>query len=87
MLYLFIIFDIIHRTFAAMIASCLSVAALSYIGNRPTMHELVTYVEAETLLLLFSMMIIVAIVAKTGLFDYSAVFAYKVSFKFSNFIY
>lgn len=79
LLYFFIIFDILHRTFAAMIASSLSIAALSYVGKRPTMIEIVNCIEAETLLLLFSMMIIVAIIAKTGLFDYSAVFAYKVS--------
>lgn len=83
-LYLFIIFDIVHRTFAAIIASGLSVAALSYVGNRPTMNDTIQSIEAETLLLLFSMMIIVAIVAKTGLFDYAAVFAYKVSYHLCN---
>lgn len=78
LLYFLIIFDVVHRTFAAMIASSLSVAALSYTNDRPTMTEMVGHIEAETLLLLFSMMIIVAIIAKTGLFDYAAVFAYQV---------
>lgn len=78
LLYFFIIFDVLHRTFAAILASSLSVAALSYAGERPTMHHMMVAIEADALLLLFSMMIIVAVIAKTGLFDYAAVFAYKV---------
>lgn len=78
LLYFFIIFDILHRTFAAMIASSLGVAALSFTDNRPSLQMLVGFIEAETLLLLFSMMILVSIIAKTGLFDYAAVLAYKV---------
>lgn len=32
----------------------------------------------DTLLLLFSMMVLVAIIAETGIFDWLAVYAYKV---------
>lgn len=37
----------------------------------------------ETLMLLFSMMIIIAILTETGVFDYVAVYTYKVHLKFA----
>lgn len=42
------------------------------------MAELVQWIDVETLLLLFSMMVLVAIFSETGIFDYMAVYAYKV---------
>lgn len=50
------------------------------------MSELVSWINIETLLLLFSMMVLVAIFAETGVFDYLAVFAYKV-WLLTNFIF
>lgn len=46
--------------------------------QRPTMPELISWIDVETLLLLFSMMMLVAILSETGIFDYLAVYAYKV---------
>jgi Na+/H+ antiporter NhaD/arsenite permease-like protein len=42
------------------------------------MAELISWIDVETLLLLFSMMMLVAILSETGIFDYLAVYAYKV---------
>lgn len=47
--------------------------------QRPTMTELISWIDMDTLLLLFSMMVLVAIVSETGIFDWLAVYAYKVS--------
>lgn len=47
--------------------------------QRPTAAELISWVDVETIVLLFCMMILVAIFAETGVFDYLAVYAYKVS--------
>lgn len=58
----------------------MSLAILAILGERPTTTELISWIDVETLLLLFSMMLIVAILAETGIFDYLAVYAYKVSF-------
>jgi P protein len=77
-LYVLIIWEIVHRTFAAMVASTLSIAVLAALGDRPTMAEIVSYIDVETILLLFSMMILVAILTQTGIFDYLAVWVYKV---------
>ena len=68
----------VHRTLAAMLASTMSVAILAALNARPTMGEIISWIDVETLLLLFSMMTLVTIFSETGIFDYMAVFAYKV---------
>lgn len=78
-MYTLIIFDIIHRTFAAVLASTGALAVLAARGDRPTMDVIMTWIDVETLLLLFSMMILVSFISQSGFFDYAAVFAYKVS--------
>ena len=71
--------QIVHRTFAAMIASTLSIALLAALNDRPTHHEIVSWIDVETILLLFSMMILVAILTETGVFNHLAVYAYRVN--------
>ncbi|XP_050358460.1 P protein-like [Nymphalis io] len=78
-LYILIIFEVINRTMAAITVSTCSLAALALVGERPTLMELVSWLDIETLLLLFSMMILVAIMAETGVFDYLAVFTFEVT--------
>ncbi|CAG4967559.1 unnamed protein product [Colias eurytheme] len=78
-LYVLIIFEIINRTMAALLISTTSLAALSLVGERPTLPEIISWLDIETLLLLFSMMILVAIMAETGIFDYLAVFTFEVT--------
>lgn len=77
-MYTLIIFDIIHRTFAAVLASTCALAVLAVRGDRPTMDDIMTWIDVETLLLLFSMMILVSFISQTGFFDYASVFAFKV---------
>ncbi|XP_050358448.1 P protein-like isoform X2 [Nymphalis io] len=78
-LYVLIIFEIVNRTIAAILSSSLGVAVLALSGARPSLPELVSWLDMETLLLLFSMMILVAILAETGLFDYLAVVAFEMT--------
>lgn len=77
-LYVMIIWEIVNRTFAAIIASTLSVGILAALNSRPTMTTIMGWIDVETLLLLFGMMILVAILSETGVFDYLAVYAFKV---------
>lgn len=77
-LYIMIIWEVVHRTFAAMVASTMSIAILALMNERPTMPMLMSWIDVETLLLLFGMMILVAILSETGVFDYLAVYAFKV---------
>uniref|UniRef100_A0A8D0QQH1 OCA2 melanosomal transmembrane protein n=1 Tax=Sus scrofa TaxID=9823 RepID=A0A8D0QQH1_PIG len=77
--YVLIIFEIVHRTLAAMLGSLAALAALAVIGDRPTLTQVVEWIDFETLALLFGMMILVAIFSETGFFDYCAVKAYQLS--------
>ncbi|XP_060774388.1 P protein [Neoarius graeffei] len=77
--YVLIIFEIVHRTLAAMLGSLAALAALAYVGDRPNLMTVVEWIDFETLALLFGMMILVAIFSETGFFDYSAVKAYQLS--------
>ncbi|XP_015836581.1 P protein isoform X2 [Tribolium castaneum] len=78
-LYIAIIFELVHRTLAAMLASTMSVAILAVLNARPTLAEIVSWIDIETLLLLFSMMTLVTILSETGIFDYMSVLAYKIT--------
>ncbi|XP_066999019.2 P protein [Anabrus simplex] len=78
-LYALIVSEVIHRTLAAVVASTISIAILAAMNERPTTAEMISWIDVETLLLLFSMMILVAIFAETGIFDYLAVYAYKIT--------
>lgn len=78
-LYIMIIWEVVHRTFAAILASTMSIAILAAFNEKPSMTELMSWIDVETLLLLFGMMILVAILSETGIFDYLAVYAYKIT--------
>lgn len=80
-LYVLIIWELVHRTFAAMIASTLAIGILAAMNERPAMALIISWIDVETLLLLFGMMILVAVLSETGVFDYLAVYAFKVVFK------
>ncbi|XP_062513972.1 P protein-like [Corticium candelabrum] len=77
--YLLIVFELVHRTVAAMVGSLMALAVLSALNKRPTVEEVMEWIDYETILLLFGMMTIVTIFANTGFFDYAAVKAYKLA--------
>lgn len=77
-LYILIISEAVDRTFASVIISSLSIAALALVDERPNLKEIISWIDMDTLMLLFGMMILVAITSETGFFDYMAVFVFKV---------
>lgn len=73
---------------AALLVSTSALSVLALVGERPSLEEMVAWLDVETLLLLFSMMILVAIMSETGLFDFLAVYAFEVwQFNFSSISY
>ncbi|KAF9405780.1 hypothetical protein HW555_013614, partial [Spodoptera exigua] len=78
-LYALIVFEVINRTMAAVLLSTSSLAVLSIAGERPSVPEIISWLDVETLLLLFSMMVLVAILAETGVFDYYAVLTFQLA--------
>ncbi|KAL8597042.1 hypothetical protein ACOMHN_055635 [Nucella lapillus] len=77
--YVLIIFELIHRTLAAMLGALAALAVLSALNQRPATETIIGWMEMETLMLLFGMMIIVAVLSDTGVFDYFAFKAYKLA--------
>ncbi|KAM7410483.1 hypothetical protein PAMA_001767 [Pampus argenteus] len=53
--YVLIIFEIVHRTLAAMLGSLAALSALAIIGDRPSLVTVVEWIDYETLALLFGM--------------------------------
>ncbi|XP_050055665.1 P protein-like isoform X2 [Aphis gossypii] len=76
-LYILIITEVVHKSIAAILAATMSISILALLDERPTKDELSSWVDIETLLLLFCMMVIVGILSETGIFDYLAIVAYK----------
>lgn len=70
---------VIHRSLAALLAAFFSIGTLAALDDRPTMADIIGWLDFETLLLIFSMMILVNILMDTGVFDYIAVCIFKVS--------
>lgn len=79
MLYTLIMFELVHRTVAALIATGMALGLLAWFGEGESMQSIMGMVDVDTLLLLFSMMLYVAVLVPSGLFDYVAVLAFKVN--------
>ncbi len=73
--YFFIVTERVHRTTAALAGASL----ILILNILPLKEAWVEYIDFNTLLLLIGMMIIVAITARTGLFQYVAIKAAKLA--------
>lgn len=79
LVYGMIVVELYHRALAAMLGSFMAVAALSYLQHRPTFHDVTDWIDFDTVGVLFGMMVMVGILSTTGVFEYCAVKAYKMS--------
>lgn len=62
-----------------MLGSFVALGVLSVLNKRPPLTIIVAWIDYETVMLLFGMMIIVGVLSETGIFEWSAVKAYKLS--------
>ena len=77
--YVLIIFELMHRTIAAMLGSFVCLGFVAVIHGRPSFEVVINWIDFETVGLLFGMMIMVGIFSETGFFEWSAIKAYKFS--------
>lgn len=77
--YALLVWEVYDKTFIAVICSIASLAILAVLGDRPEMDEIISWIDMETLTLLFCMMILIAILTETGVFDYLAVLIFEVN--------
>ena len=68
-----IITEIIHRTLVAFIGAAAVLFILSLQHRLPSIATILTWMDHGTLALLFGMMIIVALLSRTGVFEYISV--------------
>ncbi|CAD7003051.1 P protein-like [Ceratitis capitata] len=78
-LYISIVWELINRTFVSIIAATLAIAVLGFMRSWPNVSKIIKWMDTETLLLLFGMMVLVGVLAESGIFDYFAVQAYRIS--------
>jgi Na+/H+ antiporter NhaD/arsenite permease-like protein len=78
-MYVLIVFELVDRVVAAIVGSFFAIATLSLVNARPPLTVIVTWIEYNTLALLFGMMIIVGIFSTTGFFEWIALKAYEFS--------
>ena len=64
--------EAVHRTVAAGVGSFLVIGTLAYLGERVTIHQVASWLDVDTLVLLFGMMALVGYLARTGVFEYIA---------------
>ena len=76
-LYISITFEFAHRTVIAMLGATCAIAVLATLNERPSLEEIITWVDIETLTLLFSMMVMVSILSETGAFNFLGFWAFK----------
>eukprot|EP00122_Pirum_gemmata_P004631 Pgem_evm1s4214 len=84
-MYILIITEIVHRTIAALLGWLANIGVgmtitliwLVFMGKTPTVHIAFEWLEHGVLMLLFGMMLIVHVISTTGVFEWSAIQAYK----------
>ena len=47
-MYVLIIFEVTHKTVATMLASAAAIAVLALLDERPTLEEILTWIDIET---------------------------------------
>eukprot|EP00179_Madagascaria_erythrocladioides_P025068 CAMPEP_0198329868 /NCGR_PEP_ID=MMETSP1450-20131203/16512_1 /TAXON_ID=753684 ORGANISM="Madagascaria erythrocladiodes, Strain CCMP3234" /NCGR_SAMPLE_ID=MMETSP1450 /ASSEMBLY_ACC=CAM_ASM_001115 /LENGTH=678 /DNA_ID=CAMNT_0044034123 /DNA_START=296 /DNA_END=2332 /DNA_ORIENTATION=- len=77
--YGFIVADVVHHTLVAVVASFVALLMLTAFGKQPTLAMVIAQLEPGTLALLFGMMLLVGIMADTGLFEWAAVRVFELS--------
>lgn len=68
-----IVAERVHRSYAAFAGATATICALAAIQETPTLHQVTAMIDYGTLMLLFSMMILMQMLAMTGFFNWAAV--------------
>ncbi|XP_075167555.1 P protein-like [Haematobia irritans] len=79
LIYGHIMFDLIHLTFAFVVASTLGIAIMAAVHLRPSLDEVYDFIEYEIIMAFFGISIIMEILAETGLQDYLAAYCYEMA--------
>lgn len=76
-MYALIVCELVNRSLAALIGAAVSVSVYDCLVELVEMEQIIEWEDLETLSLLFGMMLIVGVLARSGLFEFLAIWAYK----------
>ena len=77
-IFALIITEVIHRTLCSSIGAFVVIVVLAAEGRMPELRTIMTWMDHGTLALLFAMMLLVNVIAKTGVFENVAIKLFKV---------
>jgi len=77
--YILLVFELVHRTTAALIGAVVGLVILSILRERPSIAVIITWIDEGTIGLLLGMMIIIGVFSTTGFFEWVAIKCFKLS--------
>ncbi|XP_013106173.2 P protein-like [Stomoxys calcitrans] len=79
LIYINIMLDLLHRTFAALICSSLGIALIAAVHLRPRLDAVFQNIDYEVIMAFFGISLIMEMLAETGLQDYLAALSYEMA--------
>uniref|UniRef100_A0A1B0AG68 Citrate transporter-like domain-containing protein n=1 Tax=Glossina pallidipes TaxID=7398 RepID=A0A1B0AG68_GLOPL len=79
-IYILLIFDLVHRALAGIIACTLGIGIMGALHMKPDLTTILSWVHIDTILLIFGISIIMGIMAETGVQDYLAATGYELAY-------
>jgi len=78
-MYVLIVFDIVHRTLAALLGMITTLFFLIFLDKVPHLPEAIGWQDEAVIVLLLGMMILLHVISTTGVFDWFAIKSYEYS--------
>ncbi|KAI9583393.1 hypothetical protein GQX74_005141 [Glossina fuscipes] len=79
-IYILLIFDLVHRTLAGLIACTLGIGIMGALHMKPDLETIFSWVHIDTILLIFGISVIMGVMAETGVQDYLAATGYELAY-------
>lgn len=79
-IYILLIFDLVHRALAGLIACTLGIGIMGALHMKPDLTTIFSWIHMDTILTIFSISIIMGVMAETGLQDYLAATGYELAY-------
>uniref|UniRef100_A0A1A9UVK9 Citrate transporter-like domain-containing protein n=1 Tax=Glossina austeni TaxID=7395 RepID=A0A1A9UVK9_GLOAU len=79
-IYILLIFDLVHRALAGIIACTLGIGIMGALHMKPDLTTILSWVDIDTLSSIFGISIIMGVMAETGFQDYLAATSYEFAY-------
>ncbi|KAK8803325.1 hypothetical protein WA158_001019 [Blastocystis sp. Blastoise] len=79
LVYGLLLAEVVHRTVCAFIGAFFTLLLIAFVQGAPELSTAVAWIDSSTLCLLFGMMVMVQMLSTTGLFEWCAVKAVRIS--------